>query len=132
MNKRLYPPAGNFQPERVEVDLQFTSGASGAVPTTFLKKSGISGVTRDNTGLYSATLDEGFVAFVNGWGGVLPTGGAFASTIAQEVVVFAASTSTKVIKFATVRSDTGVAIDMASGDVLFATFVIQRDTCGIV
>jgi hypothetical protein len=131
MNKDLFPAAGNFQPEKVTCDLQFTSGASGAVPTTLTKRNGITSVTRTGTGAYTVVFAERPDAFLGGFGSVQPTGAAYDATLAEDVKVFNMVLSTSTAKFVTVRPDTAAVTDPASGDIVTVTFVLQRDTIGV-
>lgn len=60
----------NAQVGKITVDLEFTAGASGAVPTTLTRQTGITSVTK-STNDYIVKFDDTFVAFTGGSGNVV-------------------------------------------------------------
>jgi hypothetical protein len=112
-DEAFYEPGWNF------MCLQFTSGASGAVPSG-TRAAGFDStpVVRDNAGLYTATLADKWTKFRGAKGSISLATGTYAADVAVNVEVFEVDLDAKTIKFATTRKDTGVAMDMASGDIL--------------
>jgi hypothetical protein len=110
---------------RVFIDLQMISGASGAVPSTFTRKTGIVSVTRNSTGNYTAVLDRTYVDLFGLSGGVMQA--SYSATAAREVQLVShaiTNATTPSVTFTTVNS-AGAVTDMSSGDTLFLTIEAQ-------
>jgi hypothetical protein len=124
-DRRLYQDGGSFHPGEARINLEFTAGTSGAVPSTLTRRAGIASVVLSGTGLYTVTFQDtwfsalGFdyeilqATYTNTHGGMItvtPTGFTTSSCALQ------------------VRSTdgNGTAVALTSGDVLKATFRMAR------
>jgi len=118
----FFKDSAEYQPAVNRLFLSFTSGASGAVPTTYLVDNGFdtanTPVVRNSTGNYTATLSAVWAAYLSGGGSVRQTAGTYDAAKAFDVKIYAVDLANKTISFVTTRPDTGVVIDMASGDIL--------------
>ncbi len=123
-----YPIEGSYTSGRVFADLRWVSGASGAVPTTFVVSGPwFKSLTRTGTGAYTLALTAP-------WAGVLQSPPTFACIQASyantgvtecEIIEDKASdVTTPEIKFLTVNA-AGTATDASSTDILIHTFVFQ-------
>lgn len=112
----------SFQPGRTYIDLQFTAGASGAVPTTFIKDAGITSVTKTGatTGIYVVTLSQVYLAGLLSFPVIgikqatysATTGACFALLTTNAVATTGAITVTFV-------NAAGAAVDLAEGDIVY-------------
>lgn len=114
---------GFYQQGHNFLALQFVSEASGAVPTfggsAYTFCAAMESLVRSATGLYTLTLTDKWTEFVCAKGGVLQTAGTYDAAKASEVEVYAVDLANRTIKFVTKRPDSGAAIDMEAGDVLW-------------
>lgn len=105
------------------MDLVFTSGASGAVPTTLTTSAGITSVTKSGTGIYTIVLDQATYGMPEFTQSVLQA--SYTKAGACDIRLTGVSLSTKTITVLTVDGD-GDAVDAASGDILRMGFAFQR------
>lgn len=121
----VYNDGQHFTPGKVMVDLKFTAGASGAVPTTragFSLINGISGVVKSGNN-YVVTLQDRYVKLVNWFGDI--TQASYSASGAFEFKVTAVDLTAKTITLSPCTA-AGAAIALASGDILHCTFVLTR------
>lgn len=111
----------------LRIHLEYTSGASGAIPTTLKRSNGIASVVRTGAGVVVLTLNNpaqdfmDFVAFVEQ---ATPSNtGACHVTVVDSV---ASSPGTVTITFRK-NSDYSVQ-DTASGDVVYVSFSVKTST----
>lgn len=122
----MYYPAGNSGESYVnDVYLGFTSGASGAVPTTLTRSNGITSVVRNSTGNYTVTFDDSWVALVDFSGFVNQA--SYSASGAVHVRIKADALATVATHTVTIETVTaaGAVVDMASGDKLNVRFGCQ-------
>ena len=113
-------------PGTVQVDLVFTAGTSGAVPSfsgsnTNIKK-GITSVTKNTTD-YSVVFNDKYAAFLNGYGNVIQATPDNTAAFTVKVLSYSASTATAKIQC---QKADGTPILPASGDIVSVTFRFTR------
>lgn len=118
----VYMDEQSFTPGRVTVDLEFTAGTSGAVPSTLTRAKGIASVTK-STNDYIVTFQDAYVAYVNGYGGIIQA--SVDATKAFRLAVTAVSLANKTVTLSPTAAD-GTAQPLVSGDILRWTFVYTR------
>lgn len=106
----------NFMP------LQWTSGASGAVPTTLTKSYGVASVVHGATGVYVVTLSEQWAAYLGMIEEIMQA--SYSKNGACKVRRTAIDLTAKTITLLVVDGD-GDAVEPASGDIISLTFLMQ-------
>ncbi len=106
-------------------DLAFTSGASGAVPTFFLRGRGIKSVTRNATGKYTIvpTRNGADVVDFEAWAEQASfslSGAVWGCMVSQNVATAGGGI---VVQFCTAA---GAAVDPSNGDIVKVTFGIKH------
>ncbi len=127
MDRFVNQDGADFQQGTVGVDLEFTAGTSGAVPTSLTRSAGIASVTK-STNDYIVVFEDGYVAYLGGYGNVV-----------QDSVTAAAATFVKVTAFDNANADglaevtlsplkgsDGTAVALAADDVLQFHFRMTR------
>lgn len=117
----------DFQYGTVNVDLQFTAGTSGAVPTTLTVAEGILSVVK-STNDYIVTFQDSYVRLLNGYGFIIqstpdPTAASWGVKISAVSIADGSPTVTL-----SPYDEAGTAEPLATGDVLFFTFRLQYST----
>jgi len=123
-NPFLFTPWGEHNDGITNMDLVFTSGASGAVPTTLTRSNGIKSVTKNGTGTYDVVLRAPYTLSM-GFSGSIKQ--ASYSTGAASVINVTADTIATDGKFTFVtgKGTDASAVDMSAGDVLHLTIRLQ-------
>jgi len=127
MDRYVNTDVSNFQAGVVGLDLIFTAGTSGAVPTVLYKADGIASVGLQNTNDYLVTLQDCYVDYLNAEITVMQatynasTGACKGNVVAHTV----STTGTLTINF---YNAAGALVNLASGDQLRVTFRLQRWT----
>lgn len=124
-----------FQPQRIILDVKFTAGTSGAVPTAFSDftiADGLDGTTPmalAATGKYTCYLADAYVRLLSGTFQV--TQGTYDASHGQQGYVIVDSANdgtTPLVTFQCTRPDTGAAVAVTSGDVVSIRLELQRAT----
>lgn len=124
MDRFVNQDGANFQAGVVNVDLVFVAGAAGAVPSTFIKADGIASVTK-STNDYIVQLQDYYIAQLAS--PVEVQQAVYnASTGACEGHVTASSVDTNGRLTMSFYNAAGTAVSLATGDILRATFRLQR------
>lgn len=116
MNLSTWPGAANAEPGTVDLPIQIAIGATGAVGAITYGR-GLGTPVRNGSGDYTIPLLEGVVdivgvhLYVERTGTVAATNGAVVTPYLRTP-----GGSSPLVKFLTVRLDTGVAADPANGD----------------
>jgi hypothetical protein len=116
----------DFQDRTVQIDLVFTAGTSGAVPSSFIYSNGISGITLSGSN-YTVALQDSYVALLGTPPGTViqasysASGATTAKVSAQNVTSGTAPTVT-----ITCYEANGTATAMATGDTLYITIRLKR------
>jgi hypothetical protein len=137
MDRYINQDEGAFQPGRVKLDIQFTAGTSGAVPTTFSAftiADGLDGslttpMTLTGTGVYTCLLADAYVRLLSAKFSVIQA--TYNAAHGQEGYVITNSVTdatTPAVAFQCTRPDTGAAVAVTSGDVVCITLELQRMT----
>lgn len=115
----------DFQRNTVNVDLVFTAGTSGAVPTSFTYSEGVSKVVLSGT-TYVITLQDNYVAFLNVSGSVIQA--SFATSGACSVIATASAVTSATAPTVTIApcNGAGTQVALASGDELHVTLRLKR------
>lgn len=110
---------------RIEIDLMFTAGASGAVPSTLTVSTGITSVVK-STNDYIVTFDQSYIQFLGGGGNVIQA--IVSASGAFEVKHTAFSLSTNGLATVTISPYTaaGAATPLLVNDILQYTFIFTR------
>jgi len=102
---------------RIEIDLMFTAGASGAVPSALTVSTGITSVVK-STNDYIVTFDQSYLQFLGGGGNIIQATPSAAAAFEVKHTAFNLSSS----GFATVTvspmTAAGAATALAVGDIL--------------
>jgi hypothetical protein len=118
----------DFELRTVNMDLQFTAGTSGAVPTTFTFSKGIKSVVLTSTE-YLVTFQDVYGAFLNLVGANVLQATPSATTAqygeVTTVNVGAASTSPNTVGVTFKKGD-GTATALSTGDIAYITFRLKR------
>jgi hypothetical protein len=123
MNPGFYVDLSSYQAGRCFIDLIYTSGASGAVPSPLGNFAfGITSVTRTGTGLFTIVFDGQASALLNYT--LNNHQATYSASGACFVQVTGVTLSTRTITIQTVTA-AGAAVDPASGDILHMTFQFQ-------
>ncbi len=126
-----FPDYSSFESGVVPIYLQWTSGSSGAVPTTLTRKSQVTSVVHGATGVYVVTFDES-------WGeGELVMShsirqASYSKTGACKVIETAnaiATAGTKTITLLVVDGD-GDAVEPTTNDVISIKWELQSQKSG--
>ncbi len=123
-NAFLFPHPGALDNGVVPLNLVFTSGASGAVPTTLTRSNGFSTVTRSGTGTYDVVLREVWQASIQAVGTVVQSTWAAAGAAVVNITADTIATDGK-FSFNTCKVTDGTAVDMSSGDILRLSLDLQ-------
>lgn len=124
MDRNVSQDGADFQDRTVHVDLVFTAGTSGAVPSTFTYSAGIASVALTST-TYVVTLQDGYVAYLNGYGNVIQA--SYSASGATRAAISAQSvTGTTPTVTITCYTAAGAAVAMATGDQLSFTIRLKR------
>ena len=131
MDRLAFKDGASAHPGEVYVNLQFTVGASGAVPakgTTGTRMAFIKSVVLSGTSDYTVTFDDGYVALLD-WSGTIDQAAYNVAHAAKFTIkpadIFPSGAAT--LKF-TARSDDGVgtATVPTAGDVIRMRFRLAR------
>ncbi len=131
MDRFVFTDSSDFQPGVVNLDIVFTAGTSGAVPTSlagYTLASGIEGMALSGTGLYTITLTDGYVEFLGGTFSVEQatydaTHGQTGYPVDADVTEDPAT-----VAFQCVNPGTGAATAVTSGDIVRINLRLQRLT----
>jgi len=123
MDRHVSQDGADFQERTVNVDLVFTAGTSGAVPSTLTYSEGIASISLSGNN-YTVTFQDGYVAYLNGFGHVIQASysASGATRVAPSATAVASSTPTVTL---TCYEANGTAIPMATGDELHFTFKLK-------
>lgn len=118
----------DFELRTVNVDLQFTAGTAGAVPSTLTFSKGITSVVLTSTE-YLITLQDIYAAFLN----VVATNhqATFAAAgaaygVPTTVNVGASSTAPNTVGITFCKGSDGTAVALASGDTCYIKLRLKR------
>jgi len=120
-----YMDRSSTQKTTKDIYLKFTSGASGAVPSTLTLRSGVTSVTRTGTGAYTVVLDQYFDHSVGFTQSIQQA--SYAKTGACDCRKITSVGSTATFTLLTVDGD-GDAVDMASGDIIELCFTVSNSS----
>lgn len=124
MDRYVNQDGADFQAGTVNIDLIFTAGAAGAVPSSLTVADGIASVTKSSND-YIVAFDDAYYRLLNGYGFVIMA--TPAATGAWEAKITAKSvedsTPTATLSF---YDDDGDAVALAEGDILHFTFRMAR------
>lgn len=124
MDRNVSQDGADFQDRTVNIDLVFTAGTSGAVPASFTYSAGVASVALSSTN-YVVTLQDGYVAYLNGHGNVIQA--SYATTGATRAAISAQNvTGTTPTVTLTCYNASGTAVAMATGDQLSFTIRLKR------
>lgn len=70
MDRYVSQDGMDFQYGTVQLDLEFTAGAAGAVPAVLTRSSGIASVTKSGNS-YVVAFEDGYVGFCGGYGNIV-------------------------------------------------------------
>ncbi len=127
-DRLTYQDSSDFHPGVVTINLQFTAGTSGAVPSrtaTGSRFAGISTVVLTATGVYTVTFQDTWYSVLSVESGVYQAtydkthGGMFTSTPTL-------TTTSGVTLQCRSTDGNGTAVALTSGDVMWATFRMSR------
>lgn len=105
--------------------LAFTSGATGAVPTTLTRSVGITSIVRNSTGNYTITYDDVYASVLDFSLKVRQASYAAGGACVVQLVGDAIATvATHTLTIQTTNA-AGAVVDMASGDVIFGSVSLQ-------
>jgi hypothetical protein len=124
MDRHVNQDLMSFQDNVVEIDLVFTAGTSGAVPSSFTFGAGVKGVAVSGNN-YVVTLQDGYRAFLSGSGGVLQASYSASGACHVNVSADASSATTPTLTLSCYEAN-GTACLMATGDILHYTFRMKR------
>ncbi len=126
----VYPDYSSMAAGRVRIPVQFTAGASGAVPslTAFSQAMGVESVSKPTgTGIYKIVFDETYEGMLSMSKPVIVQA-SYAKTGACDMMVTALEVSDPDEKSVTVlftAGDDGDPVDLASGDLVVVEFDLQ-------
>lgn len=124
MDRFVNQDAADFQAGVVNVDLIFTAGTSGAVPSTLYKADGVASVLK-STNDYIVTLQDYYIDLLNSTVQVMQaTYNAGTGACDGNVTAHTVSTNGKITM--SFYNAAGTAVALATGDQLRATFRLQR------
>lgn len=123
-NPFLFTSWGEHNDGITNIDLVFTSGASGAVPSKLTRSNGIKTITRSGTGAYDGVLRSSYVQSINAIGSIVQASYAAAGACEIRITADTIATDGK-FSFVTVKGTDGSVVDMSSGDVIRLTLRIQ-------
>lgn len=131
MDRFTNQDGSNFQPQVVTLDIKFTAGTSGAVPTDitgYTVASGIEDMVLSGTGLYTVNLSDTYFRLLGGKFSVIQA--TYDASHGQEgyIVVDSADLGTPLVSFQCTRPDTGAAVAVTAGDVVCIQLRLQRAT----
>jgi hypothetical protein len=112
----------SYTPGRTYVDLEWTSGSSGAVPTSLTEKSGVKSVTHGSTGAYAVVLEETPYHLTNIIQSIEQA--SYSKTGACKVELVDTDLDEKLINLLVVDGD-GDAVDPTDNDIIRVTFVFR-------
>lgn len=115
----------DFQYGVVHVDLEFTAGASGAVPSTLTRSKGIASVVK-STNDYVVTFEDGYVAYLGGFGNIVQASVDATKAFEVKYTAFNPSTSGAASVTLSPNNAAGAAQPLVVGDVLQFTFRFTR------
>jgi len=101
-----------------QLDLVFTAGTAGAVPSALTYSTGITSVTL-STNDYLVVFDRGYVGFLNGFGNVIQASPSTSTANSVKVTAVDAGAGTATI---TPQKPDGTPLHLATGDKLSFTF----------
>lgn len=136
MDRFCNQDAAAFQPGIIELDVIFTAGTSGAVPTTFgdfTMADGLDGTTPMElaaTGLYTCYLADAYVALLPGstFQVIQATYDASHACRGEIDTDDVADGTTPLVTFQAVQNGTGAAAAVTEGDVVHIHLRLQRVT----
>ena len=106
---------------RVEIDLMFTAGASGAVPAVLTVSTGITSVVK-STNDYIVTFDQTYLQFVSGGGNVVQAIVNAAAAFEVKHTAFNAQANGGATVTVSPQTAAGAATPLLVGDILQYTF----------
>lgn len=124
----VYADGLDFTSRTVNVDLTFTAGTAGAVPTTLTRSNGIKSVVLTSTE-YLVTFQDVYQEYLN----VIATNkqATFAAAgaaygVPTTVNVGAGSTAPNTVGITFCKGSDGTAVALASGDIATIRFILKR------
>lgn len=124
-DRKLYQDDASFHPGEVAINLEFTAGTSGAVPSTLTRRAGITSVVLTATGIYTVVFQDTWYAALAYSANILQA--TYDVTHATNIVVKPAEFTTSGI---VLRCYTGngvaTAAALTSGDVIKARFTMAK------
>lgn len=109
----------SYTPGRTFIDLAWVSGATGAVPSTFIDRAGVYSVTRTNTGAYDIVLEERPYRFSNLLSGTVQQA-SYSKTGACAVRLVGVDLANRKVQILVVDGD-GDAVDPTTNDIVRLT-----------
>jgi len=122
MRPGFWKDISSYTPGRAYVDLEWTSGASGALPSTLTQKSGVRSVAHGSTGVYVVTLDETPYHLTNFIESIEQA--SYSKAGACKVRITAHDFAAKTITLLVVDGD-GDAVEPTTDDIIRLTFAFQ-------
>lgn len=133
MDRFVNQDGAAFQIGVVEVDVIFTAGVSGAVPSTFSDFTACDGLDQTTpmalaaTGLYTVNLADAYVRLLPGSSFQVVQATYDASHGCRgEINAVSVADTTPTVQFQCVRNDTGAAVAVTAGDVVMIHLRLQR------
>lgn len=125
----MYVDQMNCQSGLLRIDVEYTSGAAGAIPASLTRSNGVSAVTRTGTGVTDFVLNNPAVSLVNYLVQVIAATPANTAAGSAESTLVDAVTNTSTPKVTVThrRNDTYAAVDSASGDVIKLTLWVKTN-----
>lgn len=119
---------------QVELYLQYTSGATGAIPTTLLRSSGFglgstAAIARTGVGLFTIQFDQIWALKYLDFNGVFQQA-AYSAAGACEVQILTDTVATNGQMTIEVTNAAGAAVDPANGDIVTYHWTMQSHTVG--
>src|SRR5262245_7227410 len=125
MDRYINQDHASFQPGTVRVDLEFTAGASGAVPTTLTTSYGITSVTK-STNDYIVKFDDTYFKFLGGFGNIVQATPAAGAAFDPKHTAFNAAAAGGATVTVTPHTAAGATNPLVVGDILQYTFFFSR------
>lgn len=130
MDGYLNKDGASFHPGEVYVNLEFTAGTSGAVPSKLTRSAGIASVVLTATGIYTVTFRDNYVSLIKAdvdiWQATYDVTHAGKVVIKPaEVLPHAAGGATVALRCYTTNG-VATAAALTSGDILQARFTFAR------
>ena len=126
MDRFVSQDGADFQYGTVNVDLVFTAGTSGAVPTSLTVAEGIESVTL-STNDYIVAFQDAYVRCLNGSGFVIQATPSASTAFEVKITAISVADGSPTVTITPSKAD-GTPIHLSTSDELHFTFRMQAST----